>query len=120
MRVHWDVLSDSDSDEDDALCQQGDLPPELAAERSRVASEQVLRRHHFVHLVPRFLPMLADHYSAGSIYDALVEGTNPIMIGSVVRAVRGPADSHPQQMFGSSNAGLARWSSLPMPGRQMR
>jgi len=127
LRLHWDVLSDTDSDLDDDLCEVGDLSPPLLAERRTIAREQVLRRHHFVQLVPRFLPLLADHYTAGAIYDALVEGTNPIMIGSVVRTVRPQNSREPKATVRSSSSAPSdpadneqetilrrRWSSLPL------
>jgi len=119
LRIHWDVISDSDSDLDDELCTSGDLPSELQRERRRVARGQVLRRHHFVQLIPRFFPLLADHYTAGAVFDSLVEQSNPISIGSVVRAVHSTnirSDSHNWATVPSGkndmHAGLReRWSS---------
>jgi hypothetical protein len=64
-RTSWDVFSDTDEEHDARLVTDGD--------GGEVSTTGVLRRHHFVLFVSRFLPVLADSYSAGVVFDALTE-----------------------------------------------
>lgn len=50
---------------------------------------QFLRRHHFIQLAGRYLGPLCDQYSAGAVFDALVDDTLPVSFR--VRAMLNPS-----------------------------
>jgi len=81
-RSSWDVFSDTDDEADALLVARGD-GEELRTDGSAAA----LRRHHFVVLVSRFMPTVADAYGAGVVFDALTEDTEQVTVTMPASAV---------------------------------
>ncbi|KAA0175141.1 hypothetical protein FNF27_03439 [Cafeteria roenbergensis] len=86
-RTSWDVFSDTDEEADTELVDVGDMVDARAMAELTTGSGAALRRHHFVVLVSRFLPLLADSYGAGSVFDALVEDSEPVTVAMPAAAV---------------------------------
>ncbi|KAA0163229.1 hypothetical protein FNF28_04379 [Cafeteria roenbergensis] len=119
-RTSWDVFSDTDEEADTELVDVGDMVDARAMAELTTGSGAALRRHHFVVLVSRFLPLLADSYGAGSVFDALVEDSEPVTVAMPAAAVL-VTDAERRRVELDGAAGLAgggaAGSSAPFAGR---
>lgn len=81
-RTSWDVFSDTDEEADERLVAKGDLSGPAELHDITRGSRAFLRRHHFALLVARFMPVLADAYGAGAVFDALTEEGEQVTISA--------------------------------------